>query len=86
MKLKKDFIIHNTGSECMLVAAGSANFSGLVKGNKTFGVILELLKKETSEKEIVDAMKKRFDAPEEVIAGDVRKALEKLRGIEALDE
>ena len=86
MKLKKEFIVHDTGDETLLVPTGSAKFSGLVKGNKTLGAILELLKDETTEEAVVTAMGERFDAPEEVIRLDVRKVLTELRQIGALDE
>ena len=86
MKLKKEFITHDTGTESLLVPTGSAGWSGLVKGNKTLGAILSLLKKETTEDAVIAAMKERFDAPAEVIARDVKKALSELRRIGALDE
>ena len=86
MKLKKEFITHDTGKESLLVPTGSADFSGLVRGNKTLGAILALLKKDTTEEAIVAAMKERFDAPEDVIARDLKKALAELRKIGALDE
>lgn len=86
MKLKKEFITHDTGKESLLVPTGSADFSGLVRGNKTLGAILALLKEDTTEEAIVAAMKERFDAPEDVIARDVKKALAELRKIGALDE
>lgn len=86
MNLKKEFIAHDTESESLLVPAGGAGFSGLVKGNKTLGVILDLLKEDTTETEIIAAMSARFDAPEAVIARDVKKALTELRKIGALDE
>ena len=86
MKLKKEYIIHDTGSESLLVPAGGAGFSGLVKGNKTLGAILALLKEDTTEEAIIAAMKQRFDAPEDVIARDVKKALSELRKIGALNE
>jgi hypothetical protein len=57
-----------------------------VRGNKTLGAILALLKEDTTEEAIVAAMKERFDAPEDVIARDVKKALAELRKIGALDE
>ena len=47
MKLKKEFITHETGTETLLVPTGSAAFAGLVKGNKTLGAILSLLREET---------------------------------------
>ena len=86
MKLKKEFIPHETGSESLLIPTGGAGFSGLVKGNKTLGVILGLLTEDTTEEKIVAAMKARFDAPEEVITADVQKALSALCKIGALDE
>ena len=86
MKLRKEFITHNTESESLLVPAGGAGWSGLVRGNKTLGAILELLQTDTTEEAIITAMKVRFDAPEEVIIRDVKKALAELRKIGALDE
>lgn len=86
MKLKKGFITYDADGESLLVPSGSVSFSGLVKGNKTLGAILALLKEETTEADIVLAMRSRFDAPEEVIASDVAKALSELRKIGALDE
>ena len=86
MKLRKEFITHNTESESLLVPAGGAGWSGLVRGNKTLGAILELLQTDTTEEAIITAMKARFDAPEEIIIRDVKKALSELRKIGALDE
>ena len=65
---------------------GAASFSGLVRGNQTLGAILELLKTDIDEAGIVAALCARFDAPESVIAADVKTALGKLRNIGALDE
>ena len=86
MKLNGNFITHGTGGQSLLVPTGSAGWAGLVKGNKTLGAILNLLKEETTEEAVITAMKARFDAPEEVIARDVKKALAELRKIGALDE
>ncbi len=86
MKLKNGFIPHDTGNESLLIPAGGAGFSGLVKGNKTLGAILELLKEDTTEEALIRAMQSRFDAPEDVIAADVKKALTELQKIGALDE
>ena len=85
MKLNKEFILHAANGETVLVPTGNAKFSGIVRGNKTLGAVLELLQKDTTEAQIVEAMKERFDAPEEMIARDVRKALEALEKIGALD-
>ena len=45
MKLKKEFLCHTTDQEAMLVPTGRAGFAGLVRGNKTLGIILNLLEK-----------------------------------------
>ena len=86
MKLNKDFLLHNASGETILVPTGNAAFSGVVRGNKTLGAILELLKTDATEDAIIASMKARFDAPEEVIARDVKRALLELRKIGAIDE
>ncbi|MBO4878777.1 MAG: PqqD family protein [Clostridia bacterium] len=86
MKLSKDFISHDTGCESLLVPIGAANFSGLVKGNTTFGAIVELLGQEQTEESLVKAMCDRFDGPEDRIRADVRSALRQLREIGAIVE
>lgn len=85
MKLKKEFLLRNTGSESILVPAGGAAFSGIVRGNKTLGMILELLKEETTEAEIITALKREFNAPEGVIEQDVADILNRLSDIGAID-
>ena len=85
MKLKKEYVTHSADGETLLIATGNAGFSGIVKGNKTFAAILELLQADTTEEAVVAAMAKRFDAPADVIAADVKKAVAQLRQIGAID-
>ena len=85
MKLSKQFISYDAGSESMLVPTGSAEFSGLVKGNSTFGAIVALLENETTEDEVIDKMCAEYDAPRAQIAKDVRTAIKKLRSIGAIE-
>ena len=86
MKLKDEFITHNSRNEALLVPAGGSRFAGLVRGNRTLGAILDLLKQDTDEASVIAAMQAHFDAPAEVIAADVRHAISELRRIDALDE
>ena len=86
MKLNKDFILHISDDETILVPTGNAKFSGIVRGNKTLGAVLELLQQDTTEEEIIASLQNRFDAPEDMIARDVKKALEGLSKIGAVDE
>ena len=60
-------------------------FSGIVKGNKTLGAIIELLKEETSRDQVVASMKERFEAPEGAIERDVDRVIEELTKIGALE-
>ena len=85
MRLNKDFLIHITEKETVLVPTGKAGFSGVVRGNKTLGAVLELLKNEMSEDEIITALKQRFDAPDGAIEKDIKKVLSELSGIGALE-
>ena len=85
MKLKKEFISHESDGESLLVPTGGADFAGIVRGNAAAGAIFGLLAEDTTEEELVSKMTERFDAPEDVIRQDVRKTLELLRGIGALD-
>ncbi|MBO5495992.1 MAG: PqqD family protein [Oscillospiraceae bacterium] len=86
MKLKREFIAHSGAGESLLVPSGGAEFVGIVRGNQTFGAILELLKENTDEDAVVSAMCQRFHGDRELIAGDVHRAIEGLRSIGALEE
>ncbi len=86
MKLKKEFLIYKNDPDTVLVPTGKAGFSGVVRGNSTFGVILEMLKDDISEQEMLSKMKSRFDGIPETIEKDVRMAINELRKIGALDE
>ncbi len=85
MKLNREFLLHSAGGETVLVPTGAADFSGVVRGNRTLGAMLELLRTETSEAELVAALRARFDAPEGAVERDVKTVLDELRRIGALD-
>ncbi len=86
MTLKDGFITHMTDDEQIIVGTGSVNFSGMVRSNRTAAFIVEQLKQEVSQDQIVDAMFETYDAPKEVIEKDVERILDKLRSIGAIDE
>ena len=86
MKLNENFLVHEMNGETMLIPTAAAPFQGLGEGNKTFGVILDRLKNETTEEEIVDALEAEFIGDREDMAEDVRSVIEKLRAIGAIDE
>ena len=86
MKLRSEFLTHKNGEEAFVIPAEGANFSGLVRGNKTFGEVIDLLKTDTTEQEIVKALHRKYDVSEDMIERDVKKALSLLREVNALDE
>ena len=86
MKLKSSFLTQVIDDTQFLVPMGGEAFSGIVRNNRTAAFIVDRLKEETTEGEIVDAMCEKYDAPRSVIAADVRSILDKLRSIRALDE
>ena len=86
MKLKDDFITQTIDDVQFLVPVGGESFSGVARSNKTAAFIVDCLKEETTEEQIVDAMSAKYDAPREEIAADVKEILDVLRGINALTE
>lgn len=85
MKLKNEFMTHMDGENQMMVDV-SAKFSGLVRSNKTAAEIVNLLKSETTEENIVSVMQKKYDVSESVLKQDVHRIIETLRNIGAIDE
>ena len=85
MKLKSGYITQDIDDTQFLVPVGDGTFGGVIRSNKTAAFIVNCLKEETTEEEIVDALCAKYDAPDEVIASDVREVIEKLRMIDALE-
>ncbi len=85
MKLDSRFITHRSEGEHIMVGTDGV-FSGLVKSNSTAAFIVDCLENDTTEAEITAKMAEKYDAPKEVIERDVRKILDKLRSIGAIDE
>lgn len=86
MRIKEGFVTYQQGDEQIMVATGSAKFSGLVRSNGTAGFIVDCLKQDTTEEKIVDAILEQYDAPRDVVERDVKNILDKLRSIGALEE
>ncbi len=61
-------------------------FDGQIVCNETASFVLQKLRRRTTEKAIVKAMRRAFDAPEDEIEADVRELLRSLRRIGALEE
>lgn len=89
MKLKDDYIIYNPSKEEVIAVATGAEaekFNGLLRGNDTAATILEYLKKQTTEDEIVKNLLEEYETTEEEIRIGLTEVLETLRSIDALEE
>ena len=87
MKLRQGFVTHMVQDTQMMVAAGKASkyFHGLVRSNETAAFIVDCLKADTTEGEIIEKLLAEYDASRDVIAKDVRAVLQKLAEIGALE-
>ena len=85
MKLKDNFITHETDGEQIMVAAGGS-FAGMVRSNATAAFIVDCLKTDTTEKDILDKMLAKYDGDKNVMAEDIKMVIGKLRKIGAIDE
>lgn len=70
----------------LLFRQAGLSFSGMIRSNQTAGFIVECLKDEVTEEEIVEKMLAKYDATKEQITKDVGDILAKLRGIGAVEE
>ncbi|MBO6116744.1 MAG: PqqD family protein [Ruminococcus sp.] len=86
MKINSGFLTHDDGEQKLLVSTGATKFSGLVRSNETAGFIIECLEKDTTVAEIVEKMQKKYDGPKEAMERDVKKIIEQLRNIGAIDD
>ena len=71
-----------------MVAAGPAAkvFHGIVRSNETAAFIVDRLKSETSEDEIVAALLGEYEVDEATARADVARIMERLRSIGAIEE
>ena len=85
MKLNASFVKHTMDDKTLVIPLGGASFHGVVKGNKSVGVIFECLERGATEDEIVQALSERFDGDREQMRADVRDVVAKLKSIGAID-
>lgn len=85
MKLKEHFITYQRSDEQIMVDV-SGEFSGLVRNNETAAFIVNCLKHDITQEEIVEALSSEYNASKDVLKADTAGVLEKLRSIGALVE
>lgn len=88
MKLKKGFVTQVFQGQQLMVAVGAEarRFHGIARSNETAAFIIDRLKQETSEDQIVSALLAEYEAEEATVREDVRRIIEQLRGIGAIEE
>lgn len=86
MKLKDGFVTHTLDGESILLAVGDSDFSGMVRSNSSAAFIIECLKKDTTEDEIISAMMEKYEVTHETVKRDIKGVIAKLREIGAIDE
>lgn len=84
MKLNPKFLTHETKGEHITVSTAGTKFSGLIRSNPTAAFIIESLKAETTESEIVDKLLAKYDVDRSTAEKDVADMIGKLRSIGAV--
>ncbi len=87
MKLDARFITHVTKGEHYMISTGDKGFNGIVKNNDTAAFIIECLKNDTTESEIVDKIISEYKGAEyKTVEKDVAEIISRLRKIGAINE
>lgn len=86
MRLRENFITHQSSSVHIMVSTDERVFNGLVRSNATAAFMLEMLKHETDTDEIVQALSLKYEKGREEIKEDVLEILVQLKQIGAIDD
>ena len=87
MKLKPNFMTHETKGEHYLVATGDSVFHGIVKNNETAALILDCLQTDTTQAALVDKLLATYSGVDrETVSRDVMRIVDMLRTIGAIEE
>lgn len=88
MKLKKDFIIHESADGDVLLAVGeeAERFHGIVKLNETAGFIVRQLEQDVTLENLVQALHKEYpDVLESTLENDIKEIIDQLDSIHAIE-
>ena len=86
MKLNPKFLTHETKGEHITVSTTGTQFNGLIRSNPTAAFIIETLKTDTTESELVDKLLAKYDVDRPTAEKDVADIISKLRSIGAVIE
>ncbi len=87
MKLDSRFLTHVTKGEHYMISSADTDFKGIVKNNETAAFIIECLKTDTNEIDIVDKILNEYKgADRKTIEQDVTDVINTLRTLGAIEE
>ena len=88
MKLKPGFKVAEVAGDWILVPLGDemTRFNGTVALNEVAAFLMNQLKSERTEQELVSLLTDEYDVDPETARKDVRLAIEKMREIGVIDE
>ena len=84
MRLNPKFLTHETKGEHITVFTTGTKFNGLIRSNPTAAFIIECLKSDTTQAEIVDKMLAKYDVDRATAEKDAADLIGKLRSIGAV--
>jgi hypothetical protein len=87
MKLRKGFVTHTIQGTQVMVAAGPAasTFNGIARSNETAAFIVDCLKQDTTEDNIVRRLTDTYEVDTDTALTDVRAILNQLEQIGAVE-
>ncbi len=87
MKLNENFILKTIAGSPVVVPVGEAvdNIKGMITLNGPAETIWKCLEKGMNFEEILNALKTKYDAPEELLKSDLTAFIEKLQGLRIVE-
>lgn len=88
MRLSDGFITHDSEDEQIMVAVGenADRFHGIIKNNATAAFIVECLKNDTTEENIIDEILEKYDIDRETATKDVHSVITNLKTVGVIDD
>jgi len=88
MKIKEGYILRQVAGNSIVIAVGdeAINFNGIITVNGAGTFLWQLLEKDVTRDELVDAMLKEYDIDAETASADIDEFLNNLRKAELLCE
>lgn len=80
MKIRPQFKLRKVGGMNIVVSTAGMDFQGIITVNETAEFIWRMLEEGAEQPEIITALAKECNVPEQTVAADVEEFLTKLKG------